>query len=193
MSFLNISNTIDIIFGPMFSGKTSELIHKLNIFAVAGYKVLYVNSDLDNRDSEEVFSTHNPSLKKMNENIKQVKTKKLMTLLDISTYDIIGIDEAQFFDDLIDFCLMSCDVLKKKIIVAGLSGDFNRQPFGQIIDLIPYCDNITKLFPFCVSCRDKEGRFMAASFSKRLSQEKEKIVIGKEDKYIPVCRECYLE
>jgi thymidine kinase len=180
----------------MFSGKTSELVNRLNIFAVAGYKILYINSSVDSRetnDNNTSFSTHNVSITKMHENIKQIKSKTLMNLLDIATYDVIGIDEAQFFDDLKDFCLMTCDVLKTKVVVAGLNGDFNRQTFGQINDLIPCCDTITKLYPFCVVCRDIRGEMTPALFSKRISKEKEKIIIGKEDKYIPVCRECYLE
>lgn len=190
MNFLSVRNTIDIIFGPMFSGKTSELVNRLNIFAVAGYKVLYINSSFDTRG--ETFSTHNSSITNMYTDIKQIKTTKLMNLLDVNTYDIIGIDEAQFFEDLTDFSLMVCEVLKKKVIVSGLNGDFNRQSFGKILELIPYCDTVTKLYPFCALCRDIRGEMNPALFSKRLTKEQEKIVIGKEEKYLPVCRECYL-
>jgi thymidine kinase len=191
MNFLSVRNTIDIIFGPMFSGKTSELVNRLNIFTVAGYKVLYINSSFDTRG--ETFSTHNSSITNMHTDIKQIKTTKLMNLLDVNTYDIIGIDEAQFFEDLTDFSLMVCEVLKKKVIVSGLNGDFNRQSFGKILELIPYCDTVTKLYPFCALCRDIRGEMNPALFSKRLTKEQEKIVIGKEEKYLPVCRECYLE
>jgi thymidine kinase len=73
MNFLSVRNTIDIIFGPMFSGKTSELVNRLNIFTVAGYKVLYINSSFDTRG--ETFSTHNSSITNMHTDIKQIKTK----------------------------------------------------------------------------------------------------------------------
>jgi|UniRef100_A0A6C0KQV6 thymidine kinase len=182
--------TLDIIFGPMFSGKTTELMRRLNICAEAKYKVLYINSIIDKR-SEKGFSTHNQILKE-SDGIVFVKTNNLFQVLDIAKqYDIIGIDESQFFEDLKEFCSTMIEVHKKKVIVAGLNGDFERKPFGQINDLITLCDSITKLSPFCSSCRVKNGIMTPAIFSKRISMSKETILVGQSESYIPVCRDCY--
>ena len=96
MSFPNNNPTIDIIIGPMFAGKSTELIRRLNICAELGLKTLYVNSKLDGR-SDKVFSTHNPTIGK----IGKIDSKKVLDLLDIDfeQYDVIGIDEAQLFSE----------------------------------------------------------------------------------------------
>ena len=99
--------------------------------------------------------------------------------------DVILINEGQFFSDLSEFveCMLTEN---KKIYVCGLDGDFKRNKFGQILDLIPLCDKVTKLTSLCSLC--KNG--IPGIFSKRLTQEKEQTVVG-SDIYIPVCRNCY--
>lgn len=192
MDFINANScTLDIIFGPMFSGKTTELMRRLNICAEANFQVAYINSHLDDRSSSE-FSTHNKTLAP-NNSIDFWKTKNLLSLVEtMSYYDVIGIDEAQFFEDLTDFCLKMTETVGKKVIVAGLNGDFQRKPFGKINELITLCDSITKLSPFCQSCRKQKGTMKRALFSKRVVDSKELILVGKGETYIPVCRECYL-
>lgn len=183
-------HTLDLIFGPMFSGKTTELMRRLNICADAKYKVLYINSIVDVRENRG-FSTHNDCLKET-EKITFVHTKNLNDINEMARrYDILGIDEAQFFPDLKEFCLNMCETYHKKIFVAGLNGDFERKPFGQMNDLITFCDSITKLSPFCSSCRSRFGIMKPALFSKRLIESKETILVGKSESYIPVCRDCY--
>jgi thymidine kinase len=95
------------------------------------------------------------------------------------------INEGQFFDDLYD-CVI--DMLKenKQVYIAGLDGDFERKKFGQILDLIPHCDEVTKLTSLCSIC--KNGK--PGIFSLRLSRETKQTVVG-SDNYIPVCRNCY--
>ena len=190
------NSSLDIIFGPMFSGKTTELLRRLNICASAGLKVLYINSILDTRCGDKCFSSHNDSTQaskliefKMTKNLKQIEN-------EVNSYDVVGIDEAQFFTDLKDFVLEMVESKMKKVIVAGLNGDFERKPFGQINDLITFSDDVLKLHPFCFNCLKTTHLphcVERALFSKRLSKEKETILIGSENFYIPVCRKCYLE
>ena len=190
MQFINCESRIDIIFGPMFSGKTTELVQRLTLFSDAGFKTVYVNSELDTRD--EILSTHNKSLK-ISTSIFKLKAASIQGILDeLKEYDVIGIDESQFFPDLYEMCLHLSETFNKKVIVAGLNGDCKRKNFGQINTLIPICDSITKLFPFCKPCRDL-SRLEPALFSKRIKGDDEPIIdIGANDKYIPVCRKCYL-
>jgi thymidine kinase len=196
MDFLSNSNSIDIIIGPMFSGKTTELIRRLTICAQAGMKVLVINSNLDTR-SEEVLSCH--SIKKVTfDSLLTVETRKVKNLSEVSDivkdFDVIGIDEAQFFSDLIQVVVFCSDILNKKVIVCGLNGDFEQKPFGDILNLIPFCDTITKLSSFCQTCSERKKSIIPALFSKRIDTEKkDTIVIGNSHQYIPVCRKCFNE
>lgn len=100
---------------------------------------------------------------------------------------VIAIDEAQFFDDLEEFCTRAADVDGKEIIVAGLDGDFMRRKFGQVLDLVPHADDVTKLTARCAKCA------APGLFSLRISAEKDTTLIGGKDKYLPVCRRHYAE
>ena len=190
MELVNNNSSIDIIIGPMFSGKTTELIRRLSISSEAGYKVLYINSVLDVR-GKGVFSTHNDTLSTTIK-IDMMKTKNLEDLItQCNSYDVIGIDEAQFFKDLKFFCIQVAEGYGKKVIVSGLNGDFERNPFGEINDLITHCDTITKLNSFCRLCC-KKGVMNPGLFSKRMDiNSKEQVVVGDKDLYIPVCRKCF--
>lgn len=189
MDFITQSPSIDVIIGPMFSGKTTELHRRLNICVEADYKVMYINSVLDTRDG--VLSTHNTTLKNT-EKINYMKTSNLLDLFpQCLLADVIGVDEAQFFPDLFLFCRLLCEDHHKKIIVSGLNGDFQRKPFGQINDLITICDTVTKLNAFCYSCRKSYNRMTPALFSKRICDTEQTVLVGGAMMYIPVCRTCY--
>jgi len=183
--------SLHLIIGPMFCGKTTELLRRLNIYAEMNLKVLYLNILLDNR-SDYDFSTHSKHITSKG-NIDSLKVSSLENLKDkINKYDVIGIDEGQMFKNLKDEVLYYVEGMNKTIIIGGLNGDFKRRPFGEILDLIPYCDAVQKLNPFCFSCC-KEGKYIDALFSKRLSDNQDTILIGNVDTYIPVCRKCYLK
>ena len=187
--------SLDIIIGAMYSGKTTEIMRRLNIFQEMGYKCLYINSILDTRN-EHVLSTHNPSLKITDAKIDMIKYNILPTNIEsISHYDVIGIDEAQFIPNLKESVLKYVEEFGKKVIIGGLNGDFQRNKFGEVLDLIPYCDQIIKLQPFCLSCSRKEKKMVPALFSKRIVQtnDTQQVLIGALDAYIPACRKCYLE
>ena len=185
---------LDIIIGPMFSGKTNYLLKEITVFSIMGAKVLYINHSLDNR-SDSIFSTHNPLIN--DKEIKvfdSIKTNNLSEVYDLcSNFMVIAIDEAQFFTGLKDFALDLVEKKGKRVIVAGLSGDFNRQTFGEIFSLISYCDRITKLSSFCKVCAaDKKIKEAHFSHKKSSLEDKDNIIsIGGKDEYIPLCKTCY--
>jgi thymidine kinase len=178
-------NKLNIIIGCMFSGKTSELVRECRRRLHSKQKVLVINYISDNRYTEEDYIvSHNL------EKIKCIKVKELKDIpcTEIDKVDFIFIDEGQFFIDLKEYVNKWCDEYKKNITIVGLDGDFKREPFGQILDLIPKCDNIIKLKALCALCNDDtEGLF-----TYRLSDENEQISIGVEN-YIPLCRYHYLQ
>jgi len=177
--------------GPMYCGKTTEMLRRLNIYSEMGLKVLYINTYLDDRSTHD-FSTHSSYITSSGK-IDTIRLKSIQNFKDeIQKYDVIGVDEAQMFKQLKNEVLYWVEEMNKTVIISGLNGDFLRRPFGEIIDLIPYTDTIQKLNPFCFTCC-KEGKYVDALFSKRISQSTETILIGGKDTYIPVCRKCYLK
>lgn len=184
------SGSLEIILGPMFSGKTSYLLRELNIYSVLGLKVLYINSSFDTR-STLAFSTHNPTIKSIG-NIDSVYGSNLQQFVSLfSKYDVIGIDEAQFFPDIKGVVLDLVEKENKRVLVAGLVSNFRREIFGEIIYLITYCDSIIKLSSFCKVC--SENRVIRqAHFTCKTITDTDIIDVGSGDKYLPLCRPCYL-
>jgi thymidine kinase len=189
--------TLDIIAGPMYSGKTSSLLNKLFIEAEIGLNVLYINHSSDNRSDAE-FSTHNPLYKEKLSKMSNVKFASMSNLEDLFTqnfvcYNVIGIDEAQFFNDLYKVVKYLVEKWNLHVIVAGLNGDHKREMFGQIHELEPLSDSYTKLTAFCRKCAETKKRVVAPFTYRKQSYDDKDIVIGGKDIYIPVCRSCYLE
>lgn len=182
--------SLDLIIGPMFSGKTTELIRRLNTLQSIGKKCVYINSILDSRNTQN-FSTHNPVISQLG-SIHSIKTNSLDVILNkLQDFDVIGIDESQLFmGNFKTIILNLVENYDKKVIISGLNSDFERKKFGQILELIPVCDNITKLFPYCITC-GQNNKITKALFSKRLNNDKKTINISYNN-YIAVCRHCYL-
>jgi len=186
---------LHLIAGPMFSGKTTELFRMLSVANEAGFmRILHVNSAIDTRS----FASHNKGIN-IPENITTRQVQDLSEILPhIDNFDVIGIDEAQFFTDLKDIVINLVEEHNKYVIVAGLDADINRNKFGQILDLIPYCDEIRKIYPFCILC-SKNGIIKRGLFSKLVTSKEtceyndngNVIKVGGKDKYIPVCRNCF--
>jgi thymidine kinase len=198
MSSNTQSAYLEIILGSMYSGKTSRLVEIYKQCKFCSIPVAVINHSIDDRYDNEMLSTHDKV------KIPCIKTEKLFDIWDdyislednqniprindkfkLGTSEVILINEGQFFSDLEEFVRV---LLKngKKIYVCGLDGDFERKKFGQILDLIPLCDKVTKLTSLCSIC--KNGT--AGIFSKRITLEKAQTVVG-SDNYIPVCRNCY--
>ena len=187
---------LELIIDPMFSGKTSRLIDIYKQCKFCNIPVVVVNHSVDNRYDEELLSAHDqvkiPCIKTdalgyiwKEEPETNGMFKVLRDREEIHFADVVLINEGQFFEDLYDNVV---SMLKhgKKVYVAGLDGDFQRHKFGQILDLIPLCDNVIKLKSLCSICKDGT----AGIFSKRLTNETEQTIIGFSN-YIPVRRKCY--
>ncbi len=189
---------LEIILGGMYAGKTSRLVEIYKQCEFCNISVAVINHSIDNRYDDEMLSTHD--LVK----IPCIKTDKLMDVwqdyinmeddqiiermrekMRIVKSNVILINEGQFFSDLEEFVKKMMEY-HKKVYVCGLDGDFERKKFGQILDLIPLCDKVTKLTSLCSLCKDGTPGI----FSKRITQEKEQTVVGSSN-YIPVCRNCY--
>ena len=175
---------LEIIMGPMFSGKTTKLIEKYQEYQEKDKNVLAINFMLDKRYSNTMIASHD------NKQIPCVFASRLDEI-DINKHlihtDIILINEGQFFPDLNDSVKYWVEDLYKTVYIAALDGDFQRKPFGDFLNILPLCDRFTKLRATCNMCNSKN-----AIFSHRISDEKEQVVIGSENKYVPLCRKCYL-
>lgn len=183
---------LDIIIGCMFSGKSTELQKRIKKTRLLFNNILVINHVLDNRYVEKSVCTHDHN--QMNATALALLVP-LTTTKSYETVKYIFIDEGQFFPDLIEFIEISVERDNKFVVVCGLDTDFNRQPFGQMISIIPLCDSIIKLKALCMTCRNGTK----ALFSHRKNNNNlkasigDKIVIGESDLYEPLCRKHYLE
>ena len=108
---------------------------------------------------------------------------------DVKEYqesEVICINEGQFFQNLVQFCISACEA-GKVVHVCGLDGDYLKRPFGEILNLIPHCETVYKLRAMCMGC--KNGTF--ASFTKRIINSEKLVLIGSTESYMPVCRQCH--
>ena len=173
--------SISLIMGPMFSGKTTELQRRLRRFEVARRRILTIKYEADTRYSQKM-STHDRS---------EMAALPVSALADVPAsalegIDVIGIDEGSFFPDIVSFCEAQANA-GRDVIVASLDGDFQRKAFGDVVQLVPLAEEVTKLTAVCTGCAQP------ASFSRRLSAETAVEVIGGADKYIATCRKCYFD
>ncbi|HZL77001.1 MAG TPA: thymidine kinase [Bacteroidales bacterium] len=174
--------SIEVITGSMFSGKTEELIRRLRRAQFAGLKVEIFKPSLDNRYSDiRVVSHDEKSI------ISTPVDNASAILLLAGDVDVIGVDEAQFFDNSI---VEVCNKLADKgirVIATGLDMDFMGNPFGPIPALLSIAEYVTKLHAICMRCGN------LAQYSFRKSDEDQVVVLGEKDKYEPLCRSCYNE
>ena len=173
---------IEVITGSMFSGKTEELIRRLNRARIAKQRVEIFKPKIDNRYSEEDVVSHDS---------KAIRSSPVQTsasiLLMVSGVDVVGIDEAQFFDmGLIEVCnrLANQGI---RVIVAGLDMDFRGKPFGPIPALMAVAEYVTKVHAICMQCGNP------AQYSHRMSASDQLVVLGEKDIYEPLCRSCFLK
>lgn len=173
--------SLELVLGCMKSGKSTYLIEKAMAFKATHVPVFIVNHSCDTRYGTSVVANHNRY------SVPCVSTDKLMELEtneDFCAARWILVDEAHFFPDLLDFVKLSTDRLGKHLIVVGLSGDFKREKFGQVLDCVPYAERILHHVAMCETCCDGT----VAVFSKRIDSSKEQVLVGGSDKYIAVCR-----
>ena len=176
------SGWIEIICGPMFSGKTEELIRRLVRCQFAKQRVAIFKPKTDNRYSEDFIVSHN---KRKIESIIVTSEKEILNFKDKA--DVFGIDEAQFFgEDLVEIANQLANS-GKRLVIAGLDKDYSAKSFGPMQQLMTDAEYVTKVNAICMLCGNP------ASFTKRISNEKKLVVVGETDKYEARCRNCFIE
>ena len=193
----NNTGYLELFIGPMYSSKTTSILEIYKKCKFCNIPVTIINHTIDIRYHDNMVSTHDqvmaPCLQASELNdlwfnngyTKTGEKKELWAHGAVRDSEVILINEGQFFPDLYDVVV---DMLShnKKIYICGLDGDFERKKFGQILDLIPLCDKVTKLTSLCSQCKNGTPGI----FSMRLTNETAQTVVG-SDNYIPVCRKCY--
>ena len=176
---------LEIILGPMWSGKTSALLKIYRQYSFCKSKICVINYEADTRYSRTMLSTHD---KEMIPCILGVSMEEIMKNHkdEIENSDVILINEGQFFSDIVPFTIKMVEEERKKVYICGLDGDFKRDKIGNLLDLIPMCDKMTKLHALCSMCKDGT----LAPFTFRSTCETEQVLIG-NDIYMPLCRSCY--
>ncbi len=171
---------IEVICGSMFSGKTEELIRRIRRAEIAKMNTIIFKPQIDNRYSSNHVVSHNQS------KLDSMLVKNAREILDKSAdIDVIGIDEAQFFDDdIVDVC-KSLAKNNKRVVVAGLDTDYRGRPFGPMPALMCEADYLDKFRAICIQCGNP------ASCSQRLTKDSGQVVIGETDIYEARCRNCF--
>jgi thymidine kinase len=177
---------LELIIGPMFSGKSTRLISKINNLKILNKKILILKPKIDDRyGNDSAIISHD-------------KNKENCLLIDnldfddnfISMYDVIAIDEAHFLKGLKKKIIHWVEKLDKEIILTGLDGDYKREPIGEILDLIPYADTYKKLKSLCTICKNGTK----AIFTHRICNHilDNQILVGDNKMYESLCREHYI-
>ena len=176
------AGSIEVICGSMFSGKTEELIRRMKRAQFAKQKVAIYKPCIDVRYSEDEVVSHDAH------SIPSTPISSPACMLEIAAdVEVVGIDEAQFFDESIVEVVQSLANRGVRVIIAGLDTDFLGKPFGPMPALMAVAEDIQKVHAICVRCGSP------ANHSHRLSKSDELVVLGETDIYEPLCRHCYNE
>lgn len=175
--------SIEIICGSMFSGKTEELIRRINRVKIAKRKIMIFKPTIDSRYSKHDIVSHS---RNSSEAIPVQCAKVILNMVE-DDVEVVAIDEAQFFDDEILDVVRALVAKGKRVICAGLDMDYLCQPFGPMPQLMAIADDVYKCRAICVKC----GHL--ANFSYRIANSNEQVLIGEKQEYQPLCRCCYAE
>ena len=173
--------SITLILGPMFAGKTTELMRLVKREWFASQACCIVKYKMDVRYDDSNVATHDKQA--LNATFALAKLADLHE--EWKKFDVIAIDEGQFFPDLVEFAGVAADA-GKKVFISALDGDFQRRPFGKVCELIPQCEQVHKLTAVCMQCNRNE-----AHFTKRVTSATQTELIGGDETYAAVCRACY--
>ena len=170
---------IEVICGSMFSGKTEELIRRLKRVNIANQKSKIFKPVIDTRYHESKIVSHDTNF------IQSTPVENAKKILELSNdVDVVGIDEAQFFDECITEVCETLALRGIRVIVAGLDMDYKGVPFGQMPNLLAVADYITKLHAICMKCGN------IANVSYRKTANESQVLLGEKDIYEPRCRHC---
>ncbi len=180
----NISSAgwIEIIVGSMFSGKTEELIRRIKRAKIANQKTVIYKASVDTRYDDSKVVSHDDN------SILSIPVKSSMDIWEKTTDEkVVGIDEAQFFDNNLPKICFNLANAGKRVILAGLDMDFKGRPFGPIPTIMAQAEYVTKVHAICMRCGG------VAQFSHRISEGDALVVLGETDKYEPLCRSCFVK
>jgi thymidine kinase len=173
--------SLDVVIGPMFSGKSSYVLSVVSRYSTLGVPVLVITHESDHRYGEGIVATHD------GRSAPCIHAKDLDDV-DIAAYKVIIVDEAQFFRNLVPFVEWAVDTHRKHVFLVGLDGDSNRRKFGEILDCIPLADRVLRLTAFCRRCADGTPGL----FSYRREYSNQQVIVGGSNRYEALCRNCYL-
>ena len=175
------SGWIEVICGSMFCGKTEELLRRLRRAKIANLNVIAFKAKVDDRYSKNKIVSHDRN------SLESIAIDDAEDLMKLGRdYDVVGIDEAQFFNDSL---LLTCKTLaenRTRVIVAGLDTDYKGQPFGPMPLIMCESDYLDKLTAICMKCGKD------ATYTQRITSETQKGVIGETDAYEARCRKCFI-
>lgn len=172
---------MEVIVGSMFSGKTEELIRRVKRAKIANQKTVIYKASVDTRYDNVKVVSHDDN------EIQSIPVKSSQDIWEKTTDEaVIGIDEAQFFDDGLPRICFELANAGKRIIIAGLDMDFKGRPFGPIPNLMAMAEYVTKVHAICMDCGN------LAQFSHRISENDSLVLLGETDEYKPLCRTCYV-
>jgi len=172
---------IEVVTGPMFSGKSEELIRRLKRARIARQRVACYKPDIDLRYHRTAIASHGSQTHEAT-TVTSVDDLKALLFPQLDQIDVIGIDEAQFLDAAIVPLAVELVHLGKRILIAGLDTTFNAEPFGPIPALMAIADEVTKLSAVCMVCGQP------AIHTQRLGQSQELVVVGAAGLYEARCR-----
>lgn len=189
---MSVCGHLTLLMGCMFAQKTTELIRRIRRYRSIGYSVLVINYIADNRyeskgESQTPLQTITTHDMDSFDAIKVSRLSEIDEAVNNNSYKVVVIDEGQFFPDLLEYVTRWVDSMDIHVVVAGLSADSERRPFGDMLRLIPHADEFQQLTALCAVCRDGT----LAQFSKFLSAEvkqENQVAVGGLNEYIPVCR-----
>src|SRR5690554_6952020 len=173
---------IEVICGSMLSGKTEELLRRLRRAKIARQRVEIFKPAIDTRYSQVEVVSHD-----RNSILSTPVQHSSNILLLSSEVEVVGIDEAQFFDEGLTGVCQRLAHQGMRVIIAGLDMDFKRVPFGPIPGLCAIADDVIKVHAICVECGN------LASYSHRLVKNDKQVMLGETEEYQPLCRQCYLK
>lgn len=165
----------------MFSGKSTELIRRMHRYQIAGRRCVIIKYSKDNRygSSAHELITHDQQSK-----ATAVSASRLAEVVIVEDIDCVGIDEGQFYPDILEYAERWANA-GKIVVISALDSTYQRKPFGSIPELVAVADQVIKLNAVCHQCKSE-----TAAFTKRITDETELEVIGGADKYVAVCRKC---
>ncbi len=183
--------SLQLFIGPMYAGKSSELIRQIQRYEILDKNILVINHSINNRYGSNTITTHTKMsyddciiINSLNEIFENDDYK-----MRFENAEVIIIEELQFFGGAYDYIVDWCDNKNKHVIACGLDGDFRRAPFGDVLRLIPHAEKVVKLSALCKRCKDGTP----ANFTMRVTKDESQTVVGSNDVYEAVCRKHFLE